>query len=353
MVNVVTVVNNAPYIRQRASVTTVMLKVLVALAPGLAAYVWFFGAGILVNLLIATAAALAGEALVLRLRRRPTKPFLTDLSAVVTAWLIALSFPPTAPWWLLVVGTLIAIVVGKQLYGGLGQNPFNPAMLAYCAMIVAFPALMSQWPGAGQLDFSTQLQLIFGGERVVDAITTATPLDALRTGLRQGHDVMHTLGTEAVPGVYGLLGGHGWEWVALGYLVGGLWLWQQRIISWHLPAGFIVTLALVAGAAHLIDPAACASPLFHLASGGAMLGAFFIITDPVSSASTPRGKLIFAAGVALITWLIRTFGAYPDGVAFGVLLMNILVPLIDMWTQPPVFGHKDGNADHHHNKGAK
>jgi hypothetical protein len=172
---------NSPYVRKPASVQSVMLQVLLALVPGIAAYVWFFGAGILVQLAIASAAALAGEAAMLAIRGKPKALFLTDLSAVVTAWLIALTFPPIAPWWLTVTGTLLAVVIVKQLYGGLGQNPFNPAMAAFCLMIVAYPALMSQWPAAGQLDFKTQLDLIFGGARQVDAITGATPLDALRT----------------------------------------------------------------------------------------------------------------------------------------------------------------------------
>lgn len=324
---------NSPYIRERVSVTRVMAKVLLALLPGLAAQVWFFGGGILLTVLIASTTALVTEAAMLRARGRPVALYLCDLSAVVTAWLIALAFPATAPWWLIVLATSIAIVIGKHLYGGLGQNPFNPAMLAYCAAIVAFPALMSQWPGAGQLDFTQQLDLILGGARKLDAITSATPLDALRTGLRQGASAADT-----APGAALI-------WVAAGYLAGGLWLIQQRIISWHLPVSFLAAIALVAGAAHLIDPAQHASALFHLVSGGSLLGAFFIITDPVSSASTPRGKLIFGAAAGLITWLIRSYGAYPDGVAFAVLLMNILVPVIDMKTQPPVFGHKKGERD--------
>ena len=328
--------NNSPYIRKPASVTRVMLKVLLALVPGLAAYVWFFGAGIVVNLVIASIAALAGEAWILKLRQRPIGLFLTDGSALVTAWLIALSVPPSVPWWLLVTATLIAIIIGKQLYGGLGQNPFNPAMVAFCAMIVAFPALMSQWPGVGQIDFAHQLDLIFGGGRAVDAITSATPLDALRTGLHQNHSMSDVLNGAA----FGAMGGKGWEWVAAGYALGGLWLMQQRVISWHLPITFVAVLGAIAGIANLIDPQHHAGAMFHVMSGGAMLGAFFIITDPVSSASTPRGKLLFAAGAALITWLIRSFGAYPDGVAFATLLMNILVPIIDMKTQPPVFGRK-------------
>lgn len=317
-----------------------MLKVLLALLPGIAAYVWFFGAGVLIHLLIASLAALAGEALMLKARGRPVGIFLADLSAVVTAWLIVLTFPPIVPWWLTVGATLFAIVVVKQLYGGLGQNPFNPAMAGYAIMIVAFPALMSQWPRSG-LDFATQLELIAGGLRDLDAITGATPLDALRTGLREAATPTTVQQVIAGSAAFGMLGGKGWEWIAAGYLLGGLWLWQQRIITWHLPVAFLAGIAIVSGALWAIDPGAFASPLFHLVSGGTMLGAFFIVTDPVSGATTPRGKLIFAAGAALITVVIRAFGAYPDGIAFAVLLMNICAPLLDMKTQPPVFGHKE------------
>lgn len=336
---------NSPFVRKSASVQQVMLKVLLALVPGIAAYVWFFGAGILVQLAIASAAALAGEAAMLAIRGKPKALFLTDLSAIVTAWLIALTFPPIVPWWLTVTGTLLAVVVVKQLYGGLGQNPFNPAMAAFCLMIVAYPALMSQWPAAGQLDFGTQLQLIFGGLRNVDAITGATPLDALRTALRgaaNADSALHGLrASQLMDGpAFGMMGGKGGEWVALGYLVGGLWLIQQRIITWHIPAAFCGALFVVSGLMWGLRPEGFASPLFHLASGGAMIGAFFILTDPVSGATTARGKLLFAAGAAVLTFVIRAFGAYPDGVAFATLLMNILVPIIDMKTQAPVFGHK-------------
>lgn len=330
---------HSPYIRGNASVQRVMAKVLLALLPGVAIYVWQIGAGIVVNLLIATVVALAAEAAVLKLRGRPLLPTLTDLSAVVTAWLMVLCFPPIVPWWMTAMGALIAIVAVKHLYGGLGQNPFNPAMVSYCVMIVAYPSLMSQWPPAGSLDFSAQLALILGGARDIDAVTGATVLDTLRTGLRVADA---TVGTVMQREAFGLFGGRGWEWIGLGYLVGGLWLLQQRIISWHMPAAFLAALALIATAFWALDTARFADPLFHLASGGALLAAFFIVTDPVSGATTPRGKLLFAAGVAIIAYLIRAFGAFPEGIAFAVLLMNMCVPLIDMKTQPAVFGHKGG-----------
>ncbi|WP_310449787.1 RnfABCDGE type electron transport complex subunit D [Sulfuritalea sp.] len=331
--------NNSPYFLKPASVQSVMLRVLLALLPGIAAYVWFFGAAILVQIALASVTALAAEAVMLKLRGKPLMLFLGDGSALVTAWLIALTFPPIAPWWLTVVGVLAAIVVAKHLYGGLGQNPFNPAMVAFALMIVAYPSLMSQWPAVGITDFAPQWNAIFGA-RQLDAMTMATPLDALRTALHTADaraTVAGVLGHEAM---FGNIGGKGWEWVAAGYVLGGVYLLQQRIVTWHMPAAFLATLLAVSGAFSLYDAAHFAGPSFHIFTGGAMLGAFFIVTDPVSGCTTPRGKLIFAAGIALLTWIIRTFGAYPDGIAFAVLLMNIAAPLIDMYTQPPVFGHK-------------
>ena len=330
---------NSPYLVKPASVRSVMLRVAAALIPGITAYVWFFGAAILVQLALASAAALAGEALMLSLRKKPVWLFVSDGSALVTAWLIGLTFPPIGPWWLVVVASLFAVVIIKHLYGGLGQNPFNPAMAAFALMIVCYPQLMSQWPAAGFTDFHAQLGLIFG-ERHLDAVTMATPLDALRTALHTAEAKATVAGIFGHSASFGNVGGKGWEFVAAGYLLGGLFLLQQRIITWHMPVAFLAALGLMASIAHVFNPDQFAGPLFHLFSGGAMLGAFFIVTDPVSGATTPKGKLIFAAGIGFLTWVIRTFGAYPDGIAFAVMLGNICVPLIDMATQPPVFGHK-------------
>jgi electron transport complex protein RnfD len=192
------------------------------------------------------------------------------------------------------------------------------------------------------MDFGSACQLIFGSHSV-DAMTMATPLDTLRTA---------THGTETKVSVETFLQSRvdlhaGWNWVAAAYLVGGLWLLQQRIISWHMPTAFLVTLIALASVSSAIDPTAFNGPLFEIISGGAMLAAFFIVTDPVSGCTTPRGKLIFAAGVALITWIIRHFGGYPDGIAFAVLLMNVAAPLIDMYTQPRVFGLKRDSGTRH------
>ncbi len=337
-------INRSPYISNASSVSIIMLKVLLALVPGIAAYVWVFGGGILVTLALASVTALASEAVMLKLRDRPIKPYLMDGSALVTAWLLALALPPLAPWWLVVLGTLFAIVVAKQLYGGLGYNPFNPAMVGYAVLLISFPLIMTSWPAPlvlaqAKLGFMDQLSYILSGKLpagvLVDAISSATPLDYLKTQLT----LHHTVQTVTQAPIFGVLGAKGGELVTAGYLLGGLYLVQQRLTTWHLPAAFLGAIALTASLFYVADAAHFASPGFHLFSGATMLCAFFIITDPVSGPTTPKGKLIFAAGVGVLTYLIRVYGGYPDGVAFAVLFFNICVPLIDAYTQPRVFGH--------------
>ena len=332
----------APFLLKDVSVSQVMIQVCVALIPGIAAYAWLVGPAILVQLVIATLAALAAEAVMLHLQKKPQAIFLSDGSAIVTAWLIALTFPPLAPWWLVATGTAFAIVVAKHLYGGLGQNPFNPAMVAFAVCIVAFPALMSQWPNVGlELPFVDQVNVILGLAPRVDALSGATPLDAMKTALKLGDGSVNVAQLLANQDIYGNFAGRGWEWVAAGYLLGGLWMWQRKLITWHVPVAFIGAMLTISGALWLYHPAQFANPVFHLFSGGTMIGAFFIATDPVSGCTTPRGKLIFGAGAGLLAYIIRVFGGYPDGVAFAVLLMNLCAPLIDLLTQPRIFGMKD------------
>ena len=329
-----------------SSVSTIMLLVLAALLPAIAAYYFFFGPGILISLALASVTALAAEAAMLQLRNYPVKHFLTDGSAILTGWLLALSIPPLAPWWLVVVGTAFAIVVAKHLYGGLGNNLFNPAMVGFAVLMISFPSHMTQWTAPLLLSqhpvgFSEALQYYFSGALQgvkLDAVTMATPLDTLKTQL----NLQHTVGEIKHMPIFGNFGGKGGEVIAAMYLLGGLFLLQQRIITWHAPVSFLVTLALIAALLNGIDPNRYASPMFHLFTGGAMLGAFFIATDYVTSPTTPLGKLIFGTGVGFLEYVIRVFGGYPDGVAFSILIMNAAVPLIDAYTQPRVFGHDSG-----------
>lgn len=336
---------SSPYISETSSVSVIMLKVMLALVPAIVAYVWYFGPAILISLSIASVAALLFEAIAVSMRGWSVKSALMDGSALVTAWLLALSIPSIAPWWLIVVGIFFAIIVAKHLYGGLGNNIFNPAMVGYAVLIISFPVPMTHWAAPYMLS-SEHLGLVDAAHYIfsntlpdgwkIDAISSATPLDTLRTQLQLHHSVAQI---SKMP-IFGHIGGQGSEIIALAFLLGGLYLWLARIITWHIPVALLAALALIAAIFHLADPQQYASPWFHLVAGGTLLGAFFIATDPVSAATTPKGKLIFGAGIGLLIFLIRALGGYPDGVAFAVLLMNITVPLIDAYTQPPVYGHK-------------
>lgn len=334
----------SPHVLLETSVGQVMRRVLYAMLPGVAALVWFFGWGVLVNLVIATAVALAAEAAMLAARGKPLAPHLGDFSAVVTAWLLAVALPPLAPWWLTTIGVLSAIVVAKHLYGGLGYNPFNPAMVGYVVLLISFPREMSTWlipRGVGQvhaLTLAETLRAILVGTPVVDALTGATPLDVLRTKMGLGLSVAEIRNSP----VFGLVSGHGWEWAVLGFLVGGLWLIYTRAADWRIPTGMLGGLALISTVFYLIHPQKYAPPWFHLWSGAAIFGAFFIATDPVTASATPRGRLVYGAGIGVLVYIIRAFGGYPDGVAFSVLLMNIAAPTIDLYTPPRVFGSRRG-----------
>ncbi|KRV75027.1 RnfABCDGE type electron transport complex subunit D [Pseudomonas citronellolis] len=316
----------------------VMLQVLAALAPGALALIALYGVGPLFNLLWCSAVALGTEALMLHLRKRPLAVFLKDGSALVTAVLLALALPPYAPWWLSLLATAFALVFGKHLYGGLGQNPFNPAMLGYVVVLVSFPLEMTRWPspdaGLGLVD---GLSRILGlGAPPPDAWAGATALDVLKNNHSLTIDELVTQST-----AFGHVGGRGVELVNLAFLAGGLFLLWRKLFTWHAPLGmlgglFVMSLLFWNGS----GSDSHGSPLFHLFSGAAMLGAFFIVTDPVSGATSNRGRLVFGLGVGIVTYVIRAWGGYPDGVAFAVLLMNLAAPTIDYYTRPRTYGHK-------------
>lgn len=333
--------------RAPATVGGMMRTVLYSLGPALAAYVWFYGAGILFNLLIAAGFGYATEALALRLRGRSFETGLTDGSTMVTAVLFAFCLPPLCPWWITATGMVFAVGVTKHLYGGLGYNLFNPAMAGYVLVLVSFPEAMAVWPAPfiGDIDYPQPdlyatlyytLNGSFPGSLEVDAVARATVLDSVREGLTQ----MRTMDEIRASPLFGDFGGEGWEWINNFVAIGGLWLLYAGVIRWHVPTAMLAGLLLPATAMWLLDPATHPSPGLHLFSGGAILGAFFIATDPVSSPATSRGRLLYAAGIGVLTFIIRSWGNYADGVAFAVLLMNMTVPLLDRWSRPRIYGRE-------------
>ncbi len=334
----------SPHAHGPMSTARVMQNVLLATVPGVIVLTHFFGFGTLVNIIWASILALAFEAWALRLRKRPLGFYLGDYSALVTAVLLGIALPPYSPWWLIAVGIASSILLAKHLYGGLGYNPFNPAMVGYVVLLISFPVQMSSWAaprGVGELPgLLDALQACFTPGNF-DAVTMATPLDLLR---QNNSLLMDDLWQQNAQ--FGRWAGIGWEWASLAFLAGGLWLLYQRVFTWHAPIAMLVVLALTA--ALFYDGGSSASggsPLFHLLSGATMFGAFFIVTDPVSSAVSTRGRLVFGALVGLLVYLIRVYGNYPDAVAFAVLIMNFAAPFIDQYTQPRSYGHAARRED--------
>ncbi|WP_067710430.1 MULTISPECIES: electron transport complex subunit RsxD [unclassified Erwinia] len=344
---------SSPYTHNQRSTSTIMLLVLIAAIPGLAAQWYFFGWGNIIQVVIAAASGMGAEAIILKLRRLPLAKTLGDNSALLTALLLGVSIPPLAPWWIIVIGTVFAVVISKQLYGGLGQNPFNPAMVGYVVLLISFPVQMTSWLPPDTLQtitpgFMDTLSMIFHAHTLdghsmqqlqvgIDGISQATPLDTFKTGLRAGHHAEQLL---AQPIYGGVIAGLGWQWVNVGYLLGGLFLLWTNTIRWHIPVSIVLSLALFSALGWIFSPHSLVSPVIHLFSGATMLGAFFIATDPVTASTTNKGRLVYGVLIGLLVWLIRSFGGYPDGVAFAVLLANITVPLIDYYTQPRVYGHR-------------
>lgn len=336
----------APYLAPKANVSTMMLHVLAALVPSALAHVWFFGPGFILNLIIASAFCVAGEAAMMVARGRDPMTALSDFSALVTAALLAFALPSLTPWWVTATGSLFAIVVAKHLYGGLGFNVFNPAMAGYVVILVAFPMHLNLWiaPRMGDIDYQ-YLSLIQSITYTLtgslpetlgfDAVSRATPLDAMKAGLNNALTVAEI---RTLP-IMGDFGGRGWEWIGNFTAIGGFWLMIRRIIRWQIPVGVGIGLLGPAMLMYLIEPGTNPSPGFHLFGGSAILCAFFIATDPVSAATSPKGRFIYGIGIGFLIYAIRTWGAYSDGVAFAVLIMNMAVPAIDYMTQPHIVGH--------------
>jgi electron transport complex protein RnfD len=323
------------------TVSIIMRRVLYALVPAILVHIALFGWGLLWNLLVATLTAVGSEALFLKLRSRAVVVNLLDYSAIVTAVLLAFALPPYAPWWLVCLASTIAIVVAKQIYGGLGQNPFNPAMVAYAMMLVSFPLQMSRWPKPLllqpiKLNLAQSYHYVFNsaGNITPDFVSTASPLETWRVQ-RGITDNLTTLFHQPLFGHMGYAGG---EWVALAIAAGGLWLLWQRIITWHIPVSTLLAVIVSASLLYLFDPAKQFVPFSHLVLGATMLGAFFIATDPVTAPASPRAQIVYGSCIGVLIVMIRVWGGFPDGVAFSVLIMNMFAPLLDKLLKPRVFG---------------
>lgn len=298
--------------------------VLLACAPGLLGLFWLHGWGLLLSLLLCVSAALACEALLVAMRGQPVSLALADGSALVTAVLLAAALPCHAPWWLPVIAASVAIGIGKQAFGGIGRNFFNPAMVGYAFVVLSFPLQMNQWPGQSP-GLWESLQRLFAHSSQIDAWAVPTILDGLRHNRSLTLDELFA----QHPG-FGAIGGRDSEWVNLGFLIGGMFLLQRKVISWHAPAGllgglFLFSLLCWNGSGSDSN----GSPLLHLFSGSTMLAAFFIATEPVSGPKNPQARLLFGLGAGLLIYLIRTWGNYPDGTAFAILLMNLAVPALE------------------------
>ncbi len=353
------ILTHSPHAHARVSIHKVMITVMAALAPATLFSFWLYGWPAVNLWSVSLISAILAEALVLRLQERAVRPALMDGSGILTAWLLALSLPPYAPWWIAALGSVFAVVIGKQIFGGLGQNVFNPAMAARVMLLISFPLEITTWvppapPGSPQAQGILESLRITFFSQPLDGMASASLLGHVKTEFTRGIGVEQALAGHFAPldALWGSRAGSLGETAALLLLVGGLFLIARRIITWQAPVAMLLGVAIPALIFNHIDGNHYAGPLLHLLSGGLMLGAFFIITDPVTSPNTPLGQFIFGLGCGLLTWIIRTWGAYPEGVAFAVLLMNAFTPLIDMYFKPRIYGRDRKGTALPVNKGA-
>ena len=324
------ILNVSPSPHQQGAETTrkLMFGVVIALAPALAASVYFFGTGAIIVTLVSVLACVATEYLIQKFILK-MKPSVSDGSAVVTGLLLAFNVPSNLPVYIIIIGAIVSIGVAKMTFGGLGNNPFNPALVGRVFLLISFPVQMTSWPVP--TGFKTGY---------LDAVTGATPLGIMSEGIKNGETVAALM--EKVPShmqlFYGYMGGSMGEIAALALILGGLYMIYRKIITWHIPVTILLTVAIFTGILWVVDPTKYADPLFHLLTGGIMLGAIFMATDYVTSPMTAKGMVIYGIGIGVITVLIRTWGAYPEGVSFAILIMNAFVPLLNMYIKPKRFG---------------
>lgn len=310
------IVSSSPHVHSGDSIQKNMLYVVLALLPAYLVALYYFGVGALAVSLIAIASCIGFEAFIQRFVLK-TKVSISDGSAALTGLLLAMNLPSNLPWWMVMIGSMAAIGLGKMCYGGLGNNLFNPALVGRVFLLISFPAAMTVWPVPEPFSMA-----------YMDAQTAATPLSMMKFDQMLPPVLSTIVGNE---------GGSMGEVSAIALLIGGLFLIWKKVITWHIPVSILATVAVFTGIMHLVDPIAYENPLWHLCSGGLLLGAIFMATDYVTSPMTTRGQLLYGAGIGLITVVIRLWGSYPEGVSFAILLMNAATPLIDKYILPKRF----------------
>lgn len=323
-------VSGSPHIQGNENVKKIMYGVVIALMPALLVSLYFFGLGALKVTLVAIVSCLLFEYLIQRFLLKG-KTTINDGSAIITAILLTFNVPSSLPIWMVIIGSFVAIGMAKMTFGGLGKNPFNPALVGRVFLLISFPVHMTSWPKP--IPFSTA---------ITDAITGPTPLAIMKEGLLKGQTVSDILGSGKIPAyiemLMGNMGGSIGEISAIAIIIGGIYMLMRKIITWHIPVSFILSAAIFAGILWSVDNQHFVDPLFHMVTGGLMLGAIFMATDMVTSPMAPKGQIIFGVGCGLLTILIRVFGAYPEGVSFAILIMNAFVPLINKGFKPARFG---------------
>lgn len=321
-------VSPSPHNYGKDTIKSLMYGVLIALIPTTIISLYFFGIGALIVILTSVVSALFFEYLITKFILKK-EPSLTDGSAIITGLLLAFNVPSNLPIIIIIIGALVAIGIAKMSFGGLGNNPFNPALVGRVFLLISFPVQMTSWP----VPVQSRMQYL-------DAITGATPLGLVKEGLRNGEPVSDLM--TQIPSnmqmLIGNMGGSLGEVAGIAIIIGLIWMLYKKVITWHIPVSMIGTIIILTGIFWLINPEKYADPVFHVLTGGVLLGAVFMATDYVTSPMTTKGMLIFGVGIGLLTVVIRLFGAYPEGVSFAILIMNAFVPLINMYVKPKRFG---------------
>lgn len=327
-------VSPSPHIHQVQSIPKIMYDVVIALLPAFIFSIYVFGLGALTVTLVAILSSLFFEYVIAKyiIGR---KPDILDGSAIITGILLAFNVPSNLPLWIVVIGSLVAIGIGKMSFGGLGNNPFNPALVGRVFLLISFPVQMTSWP----VPFENRMSL-------TDTITGATPLAIIKEGIKNGESMTSLM--KQVPSYFDFLigsqSGSLGEISAFFLIIGFIYLVYRKVITWHIPVTIIGTIFVFSGLLWIADPDRFMDPLFQILTGGAMLGAIYMATDYVTSPMTIRGMYIFAIGIGVITVIIRLFGAYPEGVSFAILILNAFVPLINKYIKPKRFGEKVKNG---------